>query len=136
MAHQWEPGVKCKIRPIYTLPASTRSHWKLRSPYYCTATVQYVQHSLGHTTVFVELDRHECLPLAGADRLQAASLFELHAATCRCRRCRKTPSDWRAEGWPTRTKRACFATTRGIGCSLAWCWRLLSRSRAAAAPGN
>ncbi|MCD0444293.1 hypothetical protein LO763_11735 [Glycomyces sp. A-F 0318] len=136
MPHMWEPGDKCKIRPIYTLPASTRSHWKVRSSYYCTATVQHLQRSRRHTTVFVELDQHERLPLAGVDRLQAASLFELHTATCRCRRCRKAPSDWRAEGWPTRVKRACFAIARGIGRAIAWTWRLLWRPRAAAASSD
>lgn len=129
MPHDWNPGDRCKIRPRFTLPASTRSHYKIRSPYFCTATVKYLQHAPSRTTVFVELDAHEQLPLAGCDRLQAASLFELHTATCRCRRCGKTPSNWRAESWPTRTKRMMFAFARQTGRVLAWCWRRLWQPR-------
>lgn len=129
MPHDWNPGDRCKIRPVYTLPASTRSHYKIRSPYYCTATVKFLHHSIGHTTVFVELDTHEQLPLAGCDHLQAASLFELHTAVCRCWRCRKTPSNWRAESWPTRAKRAMRALLRWTGRVLAWCWRGLWEPR-------
>jgi hypothetical protein len=136
MRPNWNPGDRCKIKPIFTLPASVQSHWLMRSPYYYPATVVRLMHTAMKTIVIVQLDDHGALPLAEGDRLQTASLFELHALACRCRGCRKAPSNWRAEGWPTRIKRCIVALLRGSSYALAWCCRQVWAPRPAAESGK
>lgn len=133
MRHNWNLGDRCKIKPVLTLPASVQSHWLMRSPYYYPATVVRLVHTAMKTIVIVELDDHGALPLAEGDRLQTASLFELHALACQCLGCRKAPSNWRAEGWPTRAKRVVFALARGVFRALAWSWHCIWAPRPPAA---
>lgn len=124
MPYDWQSGDRCKVRPVFTLPASTRSHWKIRSPYYYPATITHIQHLPRCTLVIVELDDHAALNM-GDQLVQASSLFALHTETCRCRRCRHSPHDHRAEAWQTRARRRALASLHGIKRAAAWCGRCI-----------
>jgi hypothetical protein len=94
----WTEGDRCKVRPVLTLPAGVRSHWKVLSPYRITATIKSLQMTRFGVVAIVILDKHQQLTIAECDQEQAFTLFALHALACRCRSCRLLPHDRRS--WP------------------------------------
>ncbi|WP_026930166.1 hypothetical protein [Glycomyces tenuis] len=124
MPYDWQPGDRCKVRPIFELPASTRSTWRIRSRYTYPGTVKALHHLPTRTLVIVDLDDHEELSIEG-QHLQTASLFSLHAEACRCRRCRMAPHNRQAEAWPTRARRSALAALHGAKRGAIWCLRCI-----------
>ncbi|GAB4001381.1 hypothetical protein GCM10029992_36690 [Glycomyces albus] len=108
----WNVGDQCRFRPVFTLPAQARSHWKLRSPYYATGQVKQLQRTRFGVVALVELDAHSQLPIAECDRIQAVTLAALHPADCRCHRCRNVPHDRRSWPWPLRLRHWARHTAR------------------------
>ncbi|WP_335989837.1 hypothetical protein [Glycomyces sp. MUSA5-2] len=111
----WNVGDRCKVRPVLTLPAGVRSHWKVRSPYRMTATIKSLQIARFGVVAIVILDQHTRLTIEGCDREQAFTLFALHRPACRCRGCRRLPHDRRSWPRPLRVWRWLKRTLTGQG---------------------
>lgn len=111
----WKEGDRCKIRPVLTLPAAVRSHWKIRSPYRITATIKSLSIARFGVVAIVVLDQHQKLAIAECDREQAVTLFALHTTECRCRGCRLLPHDRRSWPRPLRAWRWVLRTFTGKG---------------------
>lgn len=111
----WKEGDRCKVRPVFTLPAGVRSHWKIRSPYRITATIKSLSIARLGVVAIVVLDQHKQLTIDTCDREQAFTLFALHALECQCGGCRLRPHDRRSWPRPLRAWRWLKRTFTGNG---------------------
>ena len=109
----WKEGDRCKVRPVFTLPAGVRSHWKIRSPHRITATIKSLQVTRFGVVAIVVLDKHTTLTIPDCDLEQAFTLFTLHALACQCRSCRLRPHDRRSWPKPLRVWRWSVRTLTG-----------------------